>query len=277
MFLPSLMQLDDGEVDHIPRVSLPGPNVLLHTFLSERSADAALVSRKVVRRRVTHGAPTKIDESSPICRRSGSRLQTSRRPSLARNLQSTLRVERGVFVQRYRRSQEVSSSWRERSREFKASPLEKIGRQRNQRRKRATACAQVSMGVVLMVTSLMSPDGSRKRHFRAKNCENLAARRNYKLRSGRSSSSCGDAEIDGVWSQSRTIAFCKRVQHHHCSQFLAAVMDRWSSFSRFCSRTLPSYHRCWTAWRKHTPARTRRATPLELCNKLKNEGSSAVR
>ena len=125
----------------------------------------------------------------------------------------------------------------------------------------------------------MSPDGRRKRHFRAKNCENLAARRNYKLRSGRSSSSCGDAEIDGVWSQSRTIAFSKGNQHHHGSQFLAAVMDRWPSFNRFGSRTLPSYHRCWTAWRKHTPARTRRATPLELCNMLKKRGqfSSEVR
>ena len=36
------------------------------------------------------------------------------------------------------------------------------------------------------------------------------------------------------------------VQRHHGSQLLAAVMDRWPSFSRIGSRRLPRFHRCFT-------------------------------
>ena len=37
-------------------------------------------------------------------------------------------------------------------------------------------------------------------------------------------------------------------QHHHGSQLLAAVMDRWPSFSRFGSRKLSRFHRCFKVW-----------------------------
>ena len=48
------------------------------------------------------------------------------------------------------------------------------------------------------------------------------------------------------------------------SPFLAAVMDRWPSFSRFGSRKLPRFHRCLQGWPQLTPARTRRAMPAQI-------------
>ena len=41
-------------------------------------------------------------------------------------------------------------------------------------------------------------------------------------------------------------------------------MDRWSSFSRFGSRKLPTFHRCLQVWRQLTPARAQRAMPAPV-------------
>ena len=42
-----------------------------------------------------------------------------------------------------------------------------------------------------------------------------------------------DVEVDGALVAYSNDCFVQGVQHHHGSQLLAAVMDRWPSFSRF--------------------------------------------
>ena len=51
-----------------------------------------------------------------------------------------------------------------------------------------------------------------------------------------------DVEIDGALVAYSNDCFIQRVQHHHGSQLLAAVMDRCPSFSRFGSGKLPRNH-----------------------------------
>ena len=53
----------------------------------------------------------------------------------------------------------------------------------------------------------------------------------------------------------------QEVQHHHSSQHVAAVMDRWPSFSRFGSRKHPDFHLYLHGLRQLTPAPTRRPMP----------------
>ena len=47
--------------------------------------------------------------------------------------------------------------------------------------------------------------------------------------------------------------------HHDVTLLLAAVMDRWPSFSRFGSRKVLKFHRCLRGWRHLAPARTLRS------------------
>ena len=68
-----------------------------------------------------------------------------------------------------------------------------------------------------------------------------------------------NVEIDAALAAYSNDCFVQGVHHHRGSQLLAAVMDRWPSCSRFRSRKLPRFLRCWKEWRPLTPARTRRA------------------
>ena len=66
-----------------------------------------------------------------------------------------------------------------------------------------------------------------------------------------------DVEIDGALVAHSNERFVQKVQHHHGSQLLAAVMDRWPSSSRFGSSKLPKFHRGLKGRRQLAPARTR--------------------
>ena len=75
---------------------------------------------------------------------------------------------------------------------------------------------------------------------------------------GRKSRSCAlplveDVAIDGDLVVNSNNCFVQGVQHHHGSQLLAAMMDLWSSFSRF---GVPTFHRRLEGWRQLTPVRT---------------------
>ena len=52
-----------------------------------------------------------------------------------------------------------------------------------------------------------------------------------------------DVEIDFALVAYSNDCIHHGLQHHHGSHLLAAVMDRWPSFSRFASRKLPKFHR----------------------------------
>ena len=70
--------------------------------------------------------------------------------------------------------------------------------------------------------------------------------------------------------QKRTVVysndcFVQGVQHHHGSQLLAAVMDRWPSFSRSGSRKRSRFHQCLKEWWQFTPARTQQTKLAPVC------------
>ena len=79
----------------------------------------------------------------------------------------------------------------------------------------------------------------------------LAARRTYQTALGtflkfvkeRALPLVEEVEFDGVLVAYSNDCFVQGVPHHHGSQLLAAVMDRWPSFSRFGSRKLPRLSR----------------------------------
>ena len=64
-----------------------------------------------------------------------------------------------------------------------------------------------------------------------------------------------DVEIDGVLVAYSNDCLVQGFKHKHGLQLLAAVMERWPSFSRNASRKLPRFHLCLNGWRQHTPAR----------------------
>ena len=109
----------------------------------------------------------------------------------------------------------------------------------------------------MLVDHQMSRDGiSEESLLERRAVKSLAARRNSQTALG---------SLHCLWSQTTNsrAAFSKDcllqgVQHHHVSQLLAAVMDRWPSPSRCGSSKLPRFHRSLKGWRQLTPARTRR-------------------
>ena len=74
-----------------------------------------------------------------------------------------------------------------------------------------------------------------------------------------------DIKIDGALvAYSKKIALPRESMHHHGSQLLAVVMDRWPSCRRSGSRELPKFHRSLKEWWQFTPARIRRAPPAPV-------------
>ena len=176
--------------------------------------------------------------------------------------------------------QRVQWSWHAKLREFKASPLAK----------RRLAKPGTKTGHYLC----RSPQGwfedddttararrlnicciemqGRKNRSRPKGCGTLAARRNHQTALGtflkcvkeRALPLVEDVEVDGASVAYSNDCIVQRVQHHFSSQLLAAVMDRWPSFSRIGSSKLPRFLRCLKLWRQFTPARTRRAMPTPV-------------
>ena len=71
----------------------------------------------------------------------------------------------------------------------------------------------------------------------------------------------GDVEIDDALVAYSNGCSALGFVHHHGSQLLAAVMDRWPSFSRSGSRRLLRFHQCLKEWRQLTLARTQQAVP----------------
>ena len=80
----------------------------------------------------------------------------------------------------------------------------------------------------------------------------------------------GDVEIDDVVVAHSNDCFVQGVQHHHGSQLLAAVMDRWPSCSRSGSRKLSRFHQCLKEWRQLALARTRRAMQAPVWKELQH-------
>ena len=84
---------------------------------------------------------------------------------------------------------------------------------------------------------------------RAKSCENprsaadLSDRAGLKCVKERAVALVRSAEIDDDLLAHSNNCFVQEVQHHHGSLPLAAVMDRWPSFSRFGSRQHLGFHR----------------------------------
>ena len=73
-----------------------------------------------------------------------------------------------------------------------------------------------------------------------------------------------DFEIEEALVAYSNDCFVQGVQHHHGSQLLAAVMDRWPPFSRFGSRKLPMPHRCLKVSRHLILARTQQTMPAPV-------------
>ena len=68
-----------------------------------------------------------------------------------------------------------------------------------------------------------------------------------------------DVKIHGALVAYSNDCLLQGVQHHHWLQLLAAVMDRWPSFSCFGSGKLPRFHRCLKG------DRSRRRVPNGQC------------
>ena len=105
----------------------------------------------------------------------------------------------------------------------------------------------------MLVFHLMCRDGRLEESLlEQRDVRTLAARRNYQTALGtffkfvkeRAVPLVEDVEFDGALVAYSNDCFVQGVQHHHGSQLLAAMMDRWPSFSRFGSRKLPRFHRC---------------------------------
>ena len=91
--------------------------------------------------------------------------------------------------------------------------------------------------------------GSQKNRSWNEGVRTVAERRNYQTALGsflkfvqkRTLPLVADGEIDAALVAYSNDCFLQGAQHHHGSQLLAAVMDRWPSFSRFGSRILPRF------------------------------------
>ena len=125
----------------------------------------------------------------------------------------------------------------------------------------ASICAEVRTGRVLATTPPFAHAGRRDGRSEESLLEQravrtLAARRNYetafgtflKFAKGRALPLVEEVEIDGALVAYSNHCFVQGVQHHHGSHLLAAVRDRWPSFSRFWSRKLPRFHWCLKGW-----------------------------
>ena len=73
-----------------------------------------------------------------------------------------------------------------------------------------------------------------------------------------------DVEIDVALVAYSNDCFRQGVQHHHGSLFLAAVMDRWPSFSHFVSEKTSEVSSMLEGWRQPTPARAQWALPAPV-------------
>ena len=141
-------------------------------------------------------------------------------------------------------------------RESKASPLAKRRTAKPATKKRATACAEVSTGGIWTATPPIahagrSLDVPRRKvggvAVGAKSCKNPRSETELSHCSWVVHQVCAEAhaflvedvEIDGAQVAYSNGCSLQGVPHHHGSQVLAAVMDRWPSFSRFGSRKLP--------------------------------------
>ena len=145
------------------------------------------------------------------------------------------------------------------------------GGQRNQRRKRASTCAEaarVASGrhhrrLPMLVDHLTCRDGrSEESLLERRAVGTLAARRNdqtalgtfLKLVKARALPLVEDVEIDGALVAYSNDCFAQGVQHHHffaascCRDGLLAVNQ-----PLFGSRKHPRFHRCLKGWRQLTP------------------------
>ena len=95
-----------------------------------------------------------------------------------------------------------------------------------------------------------SREGKLEESPEAKSCEALAAGRSHQTALGKFLKSVKEralhlvenVEVNDARVAHRSDCFVLGVQHHHGSQLLAAVKDRWPSFSRFGSSRLPKNH-----------------------------------
>ena len=120
------------------------------------------------------------------------------------------------------------------------------GGQRNRRRKRAITCAEVHQGGFWTTTPPLVHAG-RPFHVSpgAKSCEDTRSTTGSSKTLGaflkfveeRALPLVEDVEVDGALVAYSNDCFVQGVQQHHGSQLLAAVMNRWPSFSRFGSTT----------------------------------------
>ena len=131
------------------------------------------------------------------------------------------------------------------------------GGQLNLRRKRASSCAEVRTGSVWTTAQPSAHAGDLTLLLQRRGVRTLVTRRNYQTALGtllkfvkeRALSLVEGVEIDGALVAYSNDCFVQGAQHHQGSQLLAAVMDRWPSFSRFGSKKLSKFHRCLMVWR----------------------------
>ena len=151
------------------------------------------------------------------------------------------------------------------------------GGQRDQRRKRVAAAAVVRTNGLWTTTPPFAHAGRPldvtrwkvgRIAPRVKSCEDTRSTTELSNRSRDVPQICKGARTSsGRRRRNRQIeaasvpysndGFVQGVQHHHGSQLLAAVMDRWPPNSRFGSRKHSRFHRGFNGWRKFTHARTR--------------------